>query len=141
MLSLTPMNFTPQDPDYARRVAASFQRQKFMALIKARLQKVEPGFCEIQIPYDERLTQQHGFFHAGIVGTLADNTAGYAAFSLMAKNSSVLTVEFKLNLMSPADGELLIGKAHVLKYGKALTICRSDVFIVKDSVEKLCAAA
>lgn len=135
------MTYTPGDKDFAIRVKESFERQKFMELISAKLMKIEPGLCEIQILYDPKLTQQHGFFHAGIVGTLADNAAGYAAFSLMDKDSSVLTVEFKLNLISPADGELLIGRSQVLKYGKTLTICRSDVFIVKKGVEKLCAAS
>ena len=112
-----------------------------MKLINAQLYKIEPGFCEIHIPYNENITQQHSFFHAGIVGTIADNAAGYAAFSLMDAASSILTVEFKLNLISPADGALLIGRSNVLKYGKTLTICRSDVFIVKEGVEKLCAAS
>src|ERR1700741_220712 len=101
------MNFILKDKDYAFRVQESFDRQKFMNLINAKLFKIEPGFCEIHIPYDINITQQHGFFHAGIVGTMADNAAGYAAFSLMEKSSSILTVEFKLNLISPADGELL----------------------------------
>jgi len=133
--------YTPKDPDFADRVKESFARQKFMTLLKAKLVKTEPGFCEIHIPYDISLTQQHSFFHAGIVGTIADNAAGYAAYSLMDKDSSILSVEFKLNLISPAEGELLIGRAQVLKYGRTLTICRSDVFIVKGGVEKLCAAS
>jgi uncharacterized protein (TIGR00369 family) len=135
------MIFTPKDKDYAARVNDSFNNQKFMGLINARLFKIEPGFCEIHIPYDSTITQQNSYFHARIIGTIADNAAGYAAFSLMDKNSSILTVEFKLNLISPADGELLIGKSNVLKYGKTLTICRSDVFVVKDGVEKFCAAS
>ena len=112
-----------------------------MEHIGAELIDVSPGYCEIHIPFNGTLTQQNGFFHAGVIGTLADNTAGYASLSLMKEYSSVLSVEFKLNLMRPADGELLIGKGHVLKYGKTLTICRTDVFIVKDGIEKLCAAA
>lgn len=135
------MNFTAKDKDFATRVKESFAKQKFMRFINAKLVKIEPGYCEIHVPYDKNLTQQNAFFHAGIVGTVADNSAGYAAFSLMDKNSSVLTVEFKLNLISPADGELLIGRANVLKYGKTLTVCRSDVLIVKDGIEKLCAAS
>jgi uncharacterized protein (TIGR00369 family) len=135
------MNFTPKDPDYITRIQESFARQKFMELINARLGAVSPGFCEVIVPYNTNITQQHSFFHAGIVGTVADNAAGYAAFSLMEKNSSILTVEFKLNLIAPADGELLIGRSNVLKYGKTLTICRSDVFIVKNGSEKLCAAS
>ena len=135
------MTYTPKDIDYKTKVRDSFSRQKFMNLINAKLITVEPGYCEIHIPYDITITQQHSFFHAGIVGTVADNAAGYAAFSLMDKSSSILTVEFKLNLVAPADGELLVGKSHVLKYGKTLTICRSDIFVVKNGVEKLCAAS
>ena len=135
------MNFQAKDVDFETRVKNSFDQQQFMKYIHAKLYKVSPGYCEIHIPFDQNITQQNSFFHGGIVGTLADNTAGYAAFSLMDKTSSILTVEFKLNLIAPADGELLIGRAHVLKYGKTLTICRSDIFIVKNGVEKLCAAA
>ena len=135
------MKFTPKDPDFVARVSDSFGRQKFMQLLNAELHRVEPGYCEIRIPYRLDLTQQHSFFHAGIIGTIADNAAGYAAFSLMAKTSTILAVEFKLNLISPANGELLIGRGYVLKYGKTLTICRSDIFTLKGGEEKLCAAS
>jgi uncharacterized protein (TIGR00369 family) len=131
----------PKDADYAIRVQGSFAKQQFMTSIKAKITRLEPGYCEIKVPYDINLTQQHGFFHAGIVGSVADSAAGYAAFSLMDKNSSILSVEFKLNLISPADGMFLIGKSNVLKYGKTLTICRSEVYVMKDGVEKLCAAS
>jgi len=135
------MTLRPKDPDFEKRIRESFDRQKFMTFIHAKLNTVSPGFCEIQIPFSENISQQHGFFHAGIIGTVADNAAGYAAYSLMSSTSSILTVEFKLNLISPADGDLLIGNAQVLKYGRTLTICRSDVFSVKDGVRKLCAAS
>ncbi|MGL4599236.1 MAG: PaaI family thioesterase [Bacteroidia bacterium] len=135
------MLYTPQDLNYVRRVQDSFARQAFMQLIQAELRTIEPGYCEIHLPYQVQLTQQHQFFHAGIVATLADNAAGYAAFTLMAAQSSILSVEFKLNLVSPADGEWLIARAEVLKHGKTLSVCRSDIFIVKNGTEKLCAAA
>ena len=135
------MEFKPKTSDFKQKVEESFNRQKFMGLIKAKLVDVRPGFCEIHVPYDASLTQQHGFFHAGIISTVADNAAGYAGFSLMEENSSVLTVEFKLNLLSPGDGELLIGKSNVLKNGRTLTICRTEVFVVKNGKEKLCAAS
>ncbi|MBX7153125.1 PaaI family thioesterase [bacterium] len=135
------MNFTPKDPDFKRRIVESFGRQKFMNFINARLIAIEAGSCEIHVPYDVNITQQHGFFHAGIVGTIADNAAGYAAYSLMDHSSSILTVEYKLNLIAPADGELLIGQSHVLKYGKTLTICRSDIFVMKNGEKKLCAVS
>lgn len=135
------MTFIPKDIDFEKRVHESFMRQEFMNLISAKLENIEPGFCEISVPFNKNISQQHGFFHAGIVGTIADNAAGYASYSLMAADSSILTVEFKLNLISPADGDLLIGQATVLKYGRTLTICRSDVFIEKNGVRKLCAAS
>lgn len=135
------MHFTPKTEKYKEKVAASFNRQKFMSFIGASLEGVEPGFCEIQLSKQEHLTQQHGFFHAGIVSTLADNAAGYAAFSLMEESSSVLTVELKLNLLSPANGDSLIARATVLKSGKTITVCRSDIYTVVNGVEKLCAAA
>ncbi|PKV50323.1 uncharacterized protein (TIGR00369 family) [Aquimarina sp. MAR_2010_214] len=135
------MKFEPKSDTYKKKVKESFERQQFMKLINAQLIDVQPGYCEIHVPYHSSLTQQHGFFHAGIISTIADNTAGYAGFSLMEENSSVLTVEFKINLMAPGDGELLIGKSSVLKNGRTLTICKSEVFIIKNGVEKLCAAA
>jgi len=135
------MNLKPLDPNYEIKVRDSFDRQPYMEFIGAELVKVEPGYCEIHLPYKKELTQQHGYFHAGIVGTIADNSGGYAAFSLMPADSSVLSVEYKLNLLAPSNGKLLIGKGYVVKSGRTLTICRTDVFVVKDGKEKLCAAS
>jgi uncharacterized protein (TIGR00369 family) len=134
-------DFTAQDNNFETRIRESFLRQPFMDHMGASIKELKPGFCEIHVPYKKELTQQHGYFHAGVVGTLADNAAGYAAYTLMAADSSVLTVEYKLNLLAPGDGELLIVKSHVLKYGRTLTICRSDIYIQKNGTEKLCAAA
>ena len=130
-----------KDDNYKDRVKKSFARQKFMHFINAKLTKVDPGYCEIDLPFSENLTQQHGFFHAGIVASIADNAAGYAAYSLMESSSSVLTVEYKINLVSPARGERLTGKAKVIKHGKTLTICQAEVYAVGKNDEKLCAVA
>ncbi|TDI73330.1 MAG: PaaI family thioesterase [Bacteroidetes bacterium] len=134
------MNYEPKNKDYRKRVQASFDRQKFMDLIGAELVEVTPGYCEIKVPFNESLTQQHGFFHAGVISTLADNTAGYAAFSLMEADSTILTVEFKLNLLAPGKGDVLIGKAEVIKNGRTLTICRSEIYAFRDGNATLCAA-
>jgi len=134
------MNFQPRDPNYQQKVQDSFDEQRFMDHIGAQLTEVRPGYCEIRVPFQESLTQQNGFFHAGVISTIADNTAGYAAFSLMTEKASVLTVEIKLNLLSPGKGDMLIGRGQVLKSGKTLTVCRSDLFVVQNGEEKLCAA-
>ncbi len=89
----------PADPDFAARVRDSFGRQPFMEHIGARITALEPGFCEITVDHRRELTQQHGFVHGGVLASIADSAAGYAAFSLMPAEASVLTVEYKLNLL------------------------------------------
>src|SRR6185503_4537469 len=93
------------NPSFAEEVERSFARQPIMNLIGARLSLVEPGIIEITLPYRADLTQQHGFLHAGVVTTIADSACGYAAYSLMPAGSEVLSVEFKVNLLRPAEGE------------------------------------
>lgn len=133
-------DFEAKDPDFAERVAASFASQGIMRHIGARLTRIEPGHCEIELPYSDDVCQQHGFFHGGAVGTIADSAGGYAAFSLMDATDGVLTVEYKLNLIAPADGELLIARGRVLRPGRTLTVTRAEVAVLKDGREKPCAA-
>jgi uncharacterized protein (TIGR00369 family) len=85
------------------------------------------------------LTQQHGYFHAGVTGAIADSACGYAAFTLMAAEDSVLTVEYKINLLAPADGEELVARARVVRSGKTLKVCMADVFVKKGAAENHCA--
>ena len=129
----------PSDPDFAARVRASFGRQQAMDLIGAELVKVEAGLCEIRVPYDPKITQQHGFVHGGIVGMIADSAGGYAAYTLFPADSSILTVEYKLNLLSPAKGDALLARGRVLKPGRTLTVVQSDVFAIEGGQETLCA--
>jgi uncharacterized protein (TIGR00369 family) len=124
-------SFEPKDPDWEAKVRASFPRQGAMSLIGARLVELQPGYCEIHLPWRRDLTQQNGYFHAGIISTAVDSAAGYAGFTLMPPGSSVLSVEFKLNLLSPADGELLIATGEVIKPGKTLVITRGEAYVVK----------
>ena len=134
-------SFKPLDLNYESRIKESFSRQRFMDFINAELVEVKPGYCEIHLPYKKKFSQQHGYFHAGLIGTIADNCGGYAAFSLMPAEASVLTVEYKINIVAPGDGELLIGRAKVIKPGRTLTVCEAKVFVVKSGVEKLCATS
>ena len=133
--------FEPRDPDFERRVRASFARQSFMGHIGAELSRLELGICDVSLPHNENICQQHGFFHGGVVGTIADCAAGYAAFTLMDAETSILTVEFKLNLLAPGAGERLVARARVLRPGRTLTVCRSDVFGLIGEDEKHCATA
>ena len=133
------MAFQAQDPDFEARVRESFARQGVMRLIGAALTRVEPGIATIELGYRPELTQQHGFFHAGMTATIADSAAGYAAYSLFPVDSSVLTVEFKINLVAPADGERLVATGRVKKPGRTLTICEFEVVALKDGRPTVCA--
>lgn len=117
-----------RNPTFAEEIKQSFAKQKMMGLIGATLTRVEPGIVEITLPYRADLTQQHGYLHAGIVTTIADSACGYAAYSLMPPDSDVLSVEFKVNLLRPAKGEMFLASAEVVKSGKTLTVVRADVF-------------
>src|SRR5262245_55291579 len=110
-----------------------------MALIGATMTRVEPGLVEIELPHRADLTQQHGYFHAGIVATIADSAGGYAGYSLMPTGSSVLTVEYKINLLAPADGERLVAAGRVIKSGRTLTVCEVEVEVQKGTKVTTCA--
>lgn len=99
-----------------------------MQTIGATLTAVKPGAVEIVLPFRADLTQQHGFLHAGIVATILDSACGYAAFSLMPANMAVLAVEFKINLLSPAQGRQVVAQAQVKRAGRTLTICTADAY-------------
>ena len=127
------------DPHFADRVRASFERQNAMHLIQASLPVIEHGRTEIHLPHWAGIEQQHGFVHGGVVGMIADSAAGYAAMSMVSPNASVLTVEYKMNLVAPADGETLIARGKVVRPGKTLIITQAEVFAVKNGQETFCA--
>jgi uncharacterized protein (TIGR00369 family) len=110
-----------------------------MALFGAELTRIEPGICEIRLVARPELTQQHGFIHAGVTAAIVDSACGYAAYSLMPEDASVLTVEYKINLLAPADGAILLARGTVIRDGKTLKVARGEVFCGPTGNEKLCA--
>ena len=110
-----------------------------MHLIHATLQVVEHGRTEIHVPHWDGIEQQHGFVHGGVVGMIADSAAGYAAMTVVAGTASVLTVEYKINFVAPADGEKLVARGQVVRPGRTLIVTKADVFAVKEGRETLCA--
>jgi uncharacterized protein (TIGR00369 family) len=110
-----------------------------MSTINARMTKVAPGEVHIELPFDPALTQQHGYIHAGIITSIVDSACGFAAYSLMAATSGVLTVEYKVNFLSPAKGERFIAIGRVIKPGRTLTICNGEVLAVEGGEQKLVA--
>jgi uncharacterized protein (TIGR00369 family) len=124
---------------FAERVRDSFARQGAMALIGARMVDLRPGYCALALVPRPEVSQQHGYVHAGILATLVDTAGGYAGYSLFPDDSSVLTVEFKLNLLAPAQGDEIVAEGFVVKSGRTLTITRGEVHAVRQGARTLVA--
>lgn len=130
----------PADPDFAARVAASFQRQPAMALIGATLDAVEAGRVVIGLAHRADIAQQHGFVHAGILSTALDSACGYAASSLMPADAGVLTIEFKVNLLAPAQGPRFRMEGQVVKAGRTISVVEGRALqVAGDGAERLVA--
>lgn len=134
------MAFQPHTDDYSERVRESFAKQAAMRTIGATLSDVTPGMVEIELPYDEKLTQQHGFIHAGVLSMGLDSACGYAAFSLMPPDAAVLTVEFKINLMAPGRGERFLFRGEVVKPGRTIMVADGRAYAFDADTTKLIAS-
>jgi uncharacterized protein (TIGR00369 family) len=131
--------FEPTFDGYAERVRESFGRQGAMALIGAELVAVEPGYCAIALVPRPQTSQQHGYVHAGILAALVDSAGGYAGYTLFPAGASVLTVEYKLNLLAPAQGERIVAEGFVVKPGRTLAITRGEVHAERGGARTLVA--
>jgi uncharacterized protein (TIGR00369 family) len=119
--------FEPADARYAERVREGFAQQGAMRLIDATLVAIEPGYCAIALVPRPEVAQQHGYVHAGVVSAIVDTAGGFAGFTLFPADTSVLTVEFKLNLLAPAVGDRLVAEGFVVKPGRTLAVTRGEV--------------
>lgn len=108
-----------------------------MHTIGAKLVRVEPGEVELELPFRDDLTQQHGYLHAGIVTMLVDSACGYAALSVMDSDAAVLSVEYKVNLLAPAVGERMRAIGRVVKPGRTLVVCTGQVIAVASGAESV----
>ena len=125
--------------DTRARIRDSFAKQSAMALIHAEIPVIEEGRAEIEIPHWDGVLQEHGYVHGGVVGMIADSAAGYAAMTVVPEGTSVLTVEYKINMVAPANGDKIVAKGSVLRAGRTLLLTKADVYAVKDGTETLCA--
>lgn len=132
-------SWQPQNPVFNQVISESFARQIHMATLGARITRLEPGAVDLTAPFDGRFTQQNGFWHAGAVASLADSANGYAAFSLAPPETDVLAVEFKINLLAPAQGDTFRAQGRVLRPGRTLTVCLAEVYAVAGSKEAMIA--
>ncbi len=131
--------FLPKDPEYFARVKDSFKKQSIMQTLNATLTACEPGHACITLPYKNKLCQQHGFIHGGILATVLDSACGYAAYSLMPADAEVLSIEFKTNLLSPAKGDIFHAFGDVVKFGRNISVAEGSIFAADNDQQKLIA--
>ncbi len=131
--------FEARNPDFEAITRDGFARHGLMTHLGVEMITIEPGFAELGVDHRPDLTQQHGYFHGGVMGAMADTACGYAAFSLTPPGATVLTLEYKMNMTAPGDGERLIARGWVKRPGRTLIVTHGDVFAIKDTIETLCA--
>lgn len=126
--------------DFRERVRQSFSRQGAMAMLGAELTRVEPAMVEIELPFNAKLTQQHGFLHAGVISAALDSACGYAAYTVIDREASILTIEFKVNLMSPGRGERFLFRGEITKPGSTIVVADGRAYAIGDGPAKLIAS-
>jgi uncharacterized protein (TIGR00369 family) len=134
-------DFVAANPEYRRWIETVFARQAFMRLIGARLVSIEPGACTIAVDHTADLEQQNGVIHGGVIGALADNAAGAAGGTLQPEGTATVTAEYKINFLAPAIGERIEARGRVLRAGRSLVVCQSEVYARREGRETLSAVA
>ncbi len=132
----SPNTPAPVSEVVAAKIRGSLMAQGLMRYLGARIVHLAHGQCDIELPFSDKVTQQHGYFHGGAIGALADIAGGYAGYTVIGDDDGILTVEYKLNILAPAIGERLIGRGRVLRAGRTLTVTSADIYALRDGEEK-----
>ncbi|MFJ2992132.1 PaaI family thioesterase [Pandoraea sp. NPDC087047] len=127
------------DDAVAAKIRASFDKQGVMTHWNAQLSHLADGFCEISLPFSDKVNQQHGFFHGGVIGAIADSAGGYAGYTRISSDQELVTAEYKLNILAPGKGDTLVGRAQVVKAGRTLIVTTAELFAVDNGKWTLCA--
>jgi uncharacterized protein (TIGR00369 family) len=133
------MEFTDSG-DYRQRIEKSFKRQGVVQAIRADLTRIEHRLVEIELPFHPKLTQQHGILHAGVIAAALDTACTYAAYTIIAPESSLLTIEFKVNLMSPGRGDRFLFRGEITKPGSNIIVADGRAYALTDGPAKLIAS-
>ena len=132
-------SFRIQNPLFESEIRQSFANQSFMTSIGAELMGVSAGSVKIALPFRDDLLQHHGYLHGAVIAAIVDTACGYSALTLMPQDSTVLTVEYKVNFMSPAEGDRIVARGQVVKPGRNLTVCSGEAVTMAGGSEKVVA--
>lgn len=129
----------PLDDAIADKIRSSFAAQGVMTHWGASLTHLADGFCEITLPFSDKVNQQHGYFHGGVIGAIADSAGGYAGYTRITPAHELVTAEYKLNILAPGKGDTLVGRGQVVKSGRSLIVATAELFAIDDGRWTLCA--
>ncbi|EON11172.1 thioesterase superfamily protein [Pandoraea communis] len=139
MVNMPASHAAPLDDNVAARIRGSFDQQGVMTHWGAQLTHLADGYCEISLPFSEKVNQQHGFFHGGVIGAIADSAGGYAGYTRITPDQELVTAEYKLNILAPGKGDTLVGRGQVVKSGRTLIVATAELFAIDDGKWTLCA--
>ena len=139
MVNTSVSHAAPLADAVAAKIRASFDKQGVMTHWGAQLSHLAEGHCEISLPFSDRVNQQHGYFHGGVIGAIADSAGGYAGYTCITPDQELVTAEYKLNILAPGKGDTLVGRGQVVKAGRTLIIATAELFVVENGQWTLCA--
>lgn len=139
MANIPVSHAAPLDDAVAAKIRASFDKQGVMTQWGAHLSHLADGHCEISLPFSDKVNQQHGYFHGGVIGAIADSAGGYAGYTRISPDQELVTAEYKLNILAPGKGDTLVGRGQVVKAGRTLIVATAELFVIDDGQWTLCA--
>ncbi|VVD94395.1 PaaI family thioesterase [Pandoraea fibrosis] len=139
MANIPVPHAAPLDDDVAAKIRASFDKQGVMTHWGAQLTHLADGHCEITLPFSDKVNQQHGFFHGGVIGAIADSAGGYAGYTRISPDQELVTAEYKLNILAPGKGDTLVARGQVVKAGRTLIVTTAELFVIDNGKWTLCA--
>ncbi|MBN4667636.1 PaaI family thioesterase [Pandoraea nosoerga] len=139
MVTVPVSHAAPLDDAIAAKIRASFDSQGVMTHWGAHITHLADGHCEISLPFSDKVNQQHGFFHGGVIGAIADSAGGYAGYTRISPEQELVTAEYKLNILAPGKGDTLVGRGQVVKAGRTLIVTTAELFAIDNGKWTLCA--
>ncbi|WP_254915903.1 PaaI family thioesterase [Pandoraea sp. PE-S2T-3] len=138
-MNVSVSHAAPLDDAVAAKIRASFDAQGVMTHWGAQITHLTDGHCEITLPFSDKVNQQHGFFHGGVIGAIADSAGGYAGYTRISPEHELVTAEYKLNILAPGKGDTLVGRGQVVKAGRSLIVATAELFAIDGGKWTLCA--
>ncbi|WP_237172045.1 PaaI family thioesterase [Pandoraea norimbergensis] len=138
-MNVSVSHAAPLDDAVAAKIRASFDAQGVMTHWGAQITHLADGHCEITLPFSNKVNQQHGYFHGGVIGAIADSAGGYAGYTRISPEHELVTAEYKLNILAPGKGDTLVGRGQVVKAGRSLIVATAELFAIDDGKWTLCA--